>query len=229
MNNSKLGVTKLLCELIVKVASSSGSGLPEAALGLLAELLNGENKGVARAALDYLTAKDTECVFLSHLALRLDRDSARLADCRARTTRVKAAKSAKGAQAAGAATAAVDKELAEACEAIALTARVMQLLCAGHNGAAQAWLREQPAFGKNVNVFAKLLRLFEQFCASRAVVAAFGDFELATASQLLSALTDLMLVRSIVFRNGGSCSPLSLSLSFFLSFVLSSKKNNEKL
>lgn len=203
------------------MASPDGSGLPEAALGLLAELLNGENKGVARAALDYLTAKDTECVFLSHLALRLDRDSARLADCRARTTRAKASKSAKGAQAAGAqaagaqaasaATAAVDQELVEACEAIALTARVMQLLCAGHNGAAQDWLREQPALGKNVNVFAKLLRLFEQFCASGAVVAAFGDLELATASQLLSALADLMLVCSPVCRNGSS----NLSLSFF--------------
>jgi hypothetical protein len=70
----RLGVTELLAVVISSLSHDlSESGLPNAAIGLFNELLNGGNESAQDTLYSYLVHVDTQGKFVAHIAQRLDK------------------------------------------------------------------------------------------------------------------------------------------------------------
>ena len=115
----KLGVTALLAEVVTSRSFDVGRGrLPDDALELLIELLNGGNTAVQATLYDYLTQSDHEGKFLQHLERRIQVSFEHIQEAKRRNE--------------GAGDSAKIQDISDECKSIISTARFLQLLCEGH-------------------------------------------------------------------------------------------------
>ena len=141
LNN--VGVTTLLAKMISSLFSDvSIGGLPDLALELCTEMMNGGNAQVASTLYEYLVEKDTDLKFLEHLHSRLFTGHASI-------------KEAKRGGSFGGGDG-VSDEFVDSCRSIITTTRFIQLCCEGHNFKFQEFMRHQPMLDGNVDLLSKV-------------------------------------------------------------------------
>jgi len=173
-----LGVTQLLAKTIASLDDISPGGLPDVALDMFIELLNG---GCMEAAdsLYHFCLEDTEGKFIQQLSRRLDAGLAGLIDIKAH--------GGFGRDSGGV----IDAEMEESCEFMIATTRFMQLMCEGHNLKFQNLLRAQPMYPGQHNLVKKVCEALVLLCQSSVAVSFFHGIELDVVSQLLALLIEL--------------------------------------
>ena len=180
---NRLGVTTLAAKLVASVDDLASGGLPDNAIELLIELLNGGNREVQDTLYDYLTTEDTEGKFIDHLKRRLEASAVSL--------RVFKKRGYFG-MAGGGGSVAPTEELSSACEETIQTARFLQLCCEGHHHRWQDLLREQPMYRASVNLVGVVSDIMSMLCESSLALSRFSELELDVVSQLMCLLTEVM-------------------------------------
>ena len=178
---NEAGVTQLLAKLVASLSLDTSEGaLPDLALELLCELLNGGHPQVQRTLYSHLVKDDTEGKLLSYVGRRIQKASEGLAK-RRRTASTKHDDDAD------------DDEASPDCESAIVSARFLQLLCEGHFKDFQEYIRVQPMNSQSLDLVKAVSDLVVAQCASSFVCSHFTHLELEVVAQLLNTLIDAML------------------------------------
>jgi hypothetical protein len=177
---NSFGVTELLAKIISSLDDISPGGLPDIALDVFIELLNGGCMEAADSLYHFLIRVDTEGKFIQHLGRRLDVGLAKLQNAKAR--------GGFGRDSGGV----IGAEMEESCGFAIATTRFLQLVCEGHNIKFQNLLRAQPMYSGQFNLVKKVVEALILLCESTLAVSFFHGVELDMVSQLLALLIELM-------------------------------------
>jgi hypothetical protein len=176
---NSLGVTELLAVLISSLDSTADGDLPDVAIDLLIEMMNGGNETVARELYQFLVDVDTDGKFMKHLDRRFDAD-------------FEALQATKEKDQFGSGAAVINPEVVRLCDNVGTTVRLLQLCCEGHNLPFQDLMRAQPMYTGDINLVAQVAELLALLCDSSVAVARFRRQELELISQLLATLVELI-------------------------------------
>jgi hypothetical protein len=177
---NSIGVTELLGQIIANVDDAVPGGLPDLALELFVELLNGGCVEAADALYQFLVRVDTEGKFLKHIDRRIDLGLESLREAKSR------------GGFGGDPEWVMSDDVEASCDDVIATTRFMQLMCEGHNLKFQNLLRVQPMYAGQFNLVNKVVEALVLLCESTAAVSCFHRIELLVVSQMLALLIELM-------------------------------------
>jgi len=178
---NELGVTVLLAKITSSFDDISPDSLPDNAIELLVEMLNGGNSAVASTLYSYIVELDMEGKFINHLAMRLEASAKGIKEYRDR-----------GFFGVAEATVPTD-DFISLCEECIQSSRLLQLCCENHNHNFQELIRDQPMYRSKRNLVKIIIDMLMLTCESSSSVENFKKIETDVVEQLLSTLSESMM------------------------------------
>jgi hypothetical protein len=174
-----LGVTALLARIIASLSDDILPGhLPDKALHLLVELLDGGNAKVQSSLYQHLIDVDAEGKLLIHMEARMLRGFEIMSE-------------AKNEGTIGSDDESLIDDIVPECEYLIHSTRFLQLLCEGHHRGFQNYMRTQPMHtSSHVNLVRSVGNLLILLCDSSYVIGKFTSIEIALVQQFLCFLVE---------------------------------------